>query len=89
MTSKRIKTIVVCLNFQHFKIWCQENDKNPRNRNLVSITTGSDADAYHKLRGRLLEEYDEIIYYGPWYEGRYAQKIEQMITALMKRRSDG
>jgi hypothetical protein len=33
-----VKTVVLAGNYREFQFWCRENDRNPRDRNLVFAT---------------------------------------------------
>lgn len=79
------RTIVVALNYRTFVCWCRENDRNPRARDLIFVST-STLNHGERLLGIQLTKHDKIIKYDHYYEGRYTANVMELLET---RRTNG
>jgi hypothetical protein len=70
------RLVVLAGNFREFQFWCRENERNPRDRNLIY------ASEFHRLRGLGKVRY---ITYGTWYWRRDAWEIKNYLDYLVRR----
>jgi hypothetical protein len=70
------RLVVLAGNFREFQFWCRENNRNPRDRNLIY------ASEMHRLQGLGKVRY---ITYGTWYLRRDAFEIHEYLIYLVRR----
>lgn len=68
--------VVLAGNYREFQFWCHENERNPRDRNLIY------ASEMHRLQGLGPIRF---IRYGTWYMRRDADEILAYLKYREKR----
>jgi hypothetical protein len=70
------RLVVLAGNYREFQFWCYENERNPRDRNLIY------ASEWYRLRGLGPVRY---ITYGTWYMRRDAWEMKSYLEYLERR----
>jgi hypothetical protein len=67
---------VIAGNMRQFEDWCRENNRHPRDPELLWVSSPE------KLRGRFNLTF---VWYGLWYERRDADELREIVYYMQQR----